>query len=111
MADTRKAIIKAVRAGETSRSIAKRLGVTYRRVNQIRSEEGISSPRGKPRCRAWTPKERRQIERECKKRRELMEQLKDYSLEAIGRRWGISASTVQSIYGGGYFSWPLEKKG
>jgi len=107
---TRAAVIKAVKAGENSRSIALRLGVSSRRVNQIRSEQGISSPRGQPRCRAWSPKTRKKIERECKKRRELCKQLEYYSYAAIGRRYGITANTVHAISAGGYFSWPLEKK-
>jgi len=102
-------IIKCAKAGESSRSLARRFSVTGRRINQIRSEYNISGPRGMPRCRAWEPNTRRKIERECENRRKLMEQLKPYSFAAIGRRYGINASTVQAIYAGGYFSWPMGK--
>jgi len=49
-------VVRRAKAGDNSLSLARRFGLTSRRICQIRSEYGISSPRGMPRCRAWEPK-------------------------------------------------------
>jgi hypothetical protein len=104
-------IVKRARAGETSPSLSAAFDVTRRRINQIRVEYDIPGPGpGQPKVeKRWTKKERRSIERECAKRRKLKEELKEYTLEAIGKRYGCSPGVVNHIMSGNYFSWSMEE--